>query len=138
MSSVIKIGHFGFWFHNKTHYSVSYDKHDCNKMLSIFVRIIRRPQCTYSLGLARTGGGALCDGYMSPWVLDPSSLSSSSSSSSSSGSLKCTRRPTREADRGSLWLTRTPSGLDLRQEAGGSGRGTVHVDSGVLAEAPSV
>lgn len=44
---------------------------------------------TYNFGLANTGGGSLDD-------------MSFSSSSSSSGSLKVTRRPTRELERGSL------------------------------------
>lgn len=73
---------------------------------------------THSLGLARTGGGSL-----------PAEARRTSSSesleepySSSSGSLKCTRRPTLEPERGSLWFVMVPV---FRQEfGGGSGRDT--------------
>lgn len=76
---------------------------------------------THSLGLARTGGGSLLPDI---WVVSSSVWQDVSlcSSSSSSGSLKCTRRPTLELERESLWFVRVPV---FRQElGGGSGRGT--------------
>lgn len=86
---------------------------------------------TYSLGLARTGGGSLTgeegSGIFAGCTLNLSrkesglvwlavTVPSSGDASlplSSSGRLKCTRSPILELDRGSLWFTRTPSSLGL-------------------------
>lgn len=76
---------------------------------------------THSLGLVSTGGGSL---LTDAWAMSSSDGLDTSlcSFSSSSGSLKCTRRPTLDLDRESLWFVWVPV---LRQElGGGSGRGT--------------
>lgn len=98
---------------------------------------------TYSLGLARTGGGSLTGEEGSGiFVACPLNLSRKESGLvwlvvtmppsddtslplSSSGRLKCTRSPILELDRGSLWFTRTPSSLGLGggSTEGGSGLG---------------
>ena len=86
---------------------------------------------TYSLGLARTGGGSLTGEEGSEifadcplnlswkesglvwWVVTMPPSEDSSLPLSSSGRLKCTRSPILELDRGSLWFTSTPSSLGL-------------------------
>ena len=98
---------------------------------------------TYSLGLARTGGGSLTGEEGSGIFADcPLNLSwkesglvwlvvtmppseDASLPLSSSGRLKWTRSPILELDRGSLWFTRTPSSLGLGScsTEGGSGLG---------------
>lgn len=94
---------------------------DCCKQCTFLKLTVAFFCSTHSLGLASTGGGSL--------LTDASVMSSSEglheslcSSSSSSGSLKCTRRPTLELVRATLWLVRLPV---FRQElGGGSGKGT--------------